>query len=160
MEEKWKRIYPNEPSDVEYMEVEKADSALVNNNIKVIFIFLGVVAVILSAIGLFSLVTLNIIKKMKEIGVRKVLGASVLNIVRKISKEFAVILAIASLLGSVGGYFLAQMFMASIWAYYVPIEIVTIIVSNLIVFIISALTIGGKVMKAARFNPVDTLRDE
>jgi putative ABC transport system permease protein len=52
------------------------------------------------------------------------------------------------------------MFMASIWAYYVPIEIVTIIVSNLIVFIISALTIGGKVMKAARFNPVDTLRDE
>jgi hypothetical protein len=42
MEEKWKRIYPNEPSDVEYMEVEKADSALVNNNIKVIFIFLGV----------------------------------------------------------------------------------------------------------------------
>jgi len=105
-------------------------------------------------------VTLNIIKKMKEIGVRKVLGASVLNIVRNISKEFAVILGIASLLGSVGGYFLAKMFMSSIWTYYVPIEFVTIILSVIILFIVSALTIGGKVVKAARFNPVDTLRDE
>ena len=125
-----------------------------------IFFYLGAVAVILSAIGLFSLVTLNIIKKMKEIGVRKVLGASVLNIAKNISKEFAVILAIASLLGSVGGYFLAKMFMASIWTYYVPIEFVTIILSVFILFIVSALTIGGKVLKAARFNPVDTLRDE
>ena len=52
------------------------------------------------------------------------------------------------------------MFMASIWAYYVPIEFVTIILSILIVFLVSALTIGGKVVNAARFNRVDTLRDE
>ena len=97
---------------------------------------------------------------MKEIGVRKVLGASVLNIVRNISKEFAVILAIACLLGSVGGYFLAEMFMASIWAYYVPIGISAFAISILILFFISGLTIGGKVLRAARFNPVDTLRDE
>ena len=131
-----------------------------NENIKVIFVFLGLVAIVLSAIGLFSLVTLNIIKKMKEIGVRKVLGASVLNIVRNISKEFAVILGIACLFGSVGGYFLTEMFMASIWTYYVPFELASIIASILVVVFVSAFTIGGKVVKAARYNPVDTLRDE
>ena len=160
MEEKWKIIFPDELSEVEYMEDEKADSALVNNNIKVINIFLGAVAIILSAIGLFSLVTLTIIKKMKEIGVRKVLGASVLNIAQNISKEFAIILSIASLLGSGLGYLMAKMLMSSIWTYYVPIHIVPILGSILIIFIVSGITIGSKVLRAASVNPVDTLRDE
>lgn len=160
MEDKWKIIFPDELSEVEYMEDEKADAALVNKNIKVMFIALGTIAVVLSAIGLFSLVTLNIIKKMKEIGVRKVLGASVLNIVRKISKEFVIILSIASFLGSVGGYFMAKLLMASIWAYYVPIGLATLLISVLILFIVSGFTISGKVLRAASVNPVDTLRDE
>lgn len=160
MDEKWKLIFPDELSEVEYMEDEKADSALVNYNIKVMFIFLGAVAVVLSAIGLFSLVSLNIIKKMKEIGVRKVLGASIGNIVKNISKEFIIILSLASMLGSIAGYFMAKMLMASIWTYYVPIGILVIVISVLILFVVSAITIGGKVIKAASFNPVDTLRDE
>lgn len=160
MDEKWKIIFPDELSEVEYMEDEKADAAQVNRNIKVMFIFLGAVAIVLSAIGLFSLVSLNIIKKMKEIGVRKVLGASIGNIVKNISKEFIIILSFASLLGSIGGYFMAKMLMSSIWTYYVPIGILVIIVSVLILFVVSGITIGGKVIKAASFNPVDTLRDE
>ncbi len=160
MEEKWKIIFPDELSEVEYMEDEKADAALVNYNIKVIFISLGVVALILSAIGLFSLVSLNIIKKMKEIGVRKVLGASIGNIVKNISKEFVIILSIASVLGSLGGYLMADMLMASIWTYYVPIEAAAFGVSIFILFLVSGITIGGKVIKAASINPAYTLRDE
>ena len=160
MEEKWKIIFPDELSEVEYMEDEKADAALVNYNIKVIFISLGVVALILSAIGLFSLVSLNIIKKMKEIGVRKVLGASISNIVKNISKEFIIILSISSVFGSVAAYFLVETFMASIWTYYVPIGYVAFVMSIIILFLVSGITIGGKVIKAASFNPVDTLRDE
>ena len=160
MDEKWKLIFPDELSEVEYMEEEKADAAQVNQNIKVMFIFLGIVAIVLSAIGLISLVTLNIIKKMKEIGVRKVLGASVLNIVRNISKEFVIILSIASLLGSILGYVMADWLMSSIWTYYVPIHIIPILGSILILFIVSGITISGKVLRAASVNPVDTLRDE
>jgi ABC-type antimicrobial peptide transport system permease subunit len=160
MEEKWKIIFPDELSEIEYMEDEKADAALVNKNIIVMFMTLGAIAVVLSAIGLFSLVTLNIIKKMKEIGVRKVLGASVLNIVRNISKEFVIILSIASLLGSGFGYLMAKMLMSSIWTYYVPIHIMPILGSILILFFVSGITISGRVFKAASVNPVDTLRDE
>ncbi|MCG8308620.1 MAG: ABC transporter permease [Cytophagales bacterium] len=160
MDEKWRVVFPDERSSVEYMEDERADAALVNNNIKEIFIFLGVVAIILSAIGLFSLVSLNIIKKMKEIGIRKVLGASKVNIAKNISREFVIILSIASVLGSVAGYFLTKMLMASIWTYYVPIGMAAFIASVFIIFFVSGITIGGKVLRTASFNPVDTLRDE
>lgn len=160
MDQTWKVIFPDELSEVEYMEEEKADGAQVNENIKAMFIFLGTVALVLSAIGLFSLVSLNIIKKMKEIGVRKVLGASVPNIIRNISKEFFIILSIASLLGSAGGYFMADMLMSSIWTYYVPIGFLAFVLSITILFFVSSVTIGGKVMRAASLNPAHTLRDE
>lgn len=160
MDEKYTKIFPDELSPVRYMEDEKAESAEINTNLKVVFIFLGAVAVVLSAIGLFSLVSLNIIKRMKEIGVRKVLGASVGNIVKNISKEFVIILSIASVLGSVGGYYLAEMLMASIWTYYVPIGGAAFGLSIFILFLVSGITIGGKVIRTASINPVYTLRDE
>ncbi len=160
MNEKWKMIFPDELSTVEYMEDEKAESAEVNANIMIIFVFLGAVAIVLSAIGLFSLVSLNIIKRMKEIGIRKVLGASIGNIVKNLSREFLFILSIASVLGSLGGYYMAEMLMASIWTYYVPIGLPAFIFSIIILFLISGITIGGKVFKTASVNPVNTLRDE
>ena len=157
---KWKALFPDELHTVRYMDRTRADSAEVNNNIKIIFVFLGIVATILSAIGLFSLVSLNVIKKMKEIGVRKVLGASLANIVNNISREFLIIFMISSVLGSAAAYFLADALMASIWTYYVPIGAIAFILSILVLLIISGLTIGGKVLRAATMNPAYTLRDE
>jgi ABC-type antimicrobial peptide transport system permease subunit len=160
MEKKWKVLFPDELSTVRYMDATRADSALVNNNIKIIFVFLGVVAAILSAIGLFSLVSLNVIKKMKEIGVRKVLGASLLNIINNISREFVIIFIIASVLGSVAAFYLADALMASIWTYYIPIGALAFVLSIILLMVISSVTISGKVLRAASMNPAYTLRDE
>lgn len=160
MEGKWKILFPDELSTVRYMDATRDDSTEVNNNIKIIFIFLGVVATILSAIGLYSLVSLNVIKKMKEIGVRKVLGASVVNIINNISREFVIIYMIASVLGSVAAYYLADALMASIWTYNVPVGASVFILSIFLLLLVSSLTIGGKVFRAASMNPAYTLRDE
>jgi ABC-type antimicrobial peptide transport system permease subunit len=123
-------------------------------------VFLGIVAMILSATGLFTLVSLNIIKKMKEIGVRKVLGASIVNITRIINTEFIIILLISSVLGCALGYFMVDLLMDSIWDYYQSTTTITFIVSVIVMFTISAITIGYKVFSAASMNPVNTLRDE
>ena len=82
------------------MEDLMAENVSVNTNIVKMFVFLGIVALMLSATGLFTLVSLNIIKKMKEIGIRKVFGASVGNIARIINYEFAIALLVASALGA------------------------------------------------------------
>jgi putative ABC transport system permease protein len=160
MEKKWKEVFPNRPYNGRYMDEEMAESANVNNNIVKMFVFLGIVAMMLSATGLFTLVSLNIIKRMKEIGVRKVLGASVGNIARVINTEFVIILLIASLLGSFLGAFLSDMLMDSIWDFYQSATVVTFIISVVILFSISAMTIGFKIYNTAKMSPVNTLRDE
>ena len=160
MQDEWKVVFPDRLSTVQTMDQERANMVEVNTNIQTMFLFLGLVAVILSAIGLFSLVSLNLNKRMKEIGIRKVLGASMPQITAKMSREFFIILIISSVLGSVAGYYLTEMLMASIWAYYVPASPLVFVLAIGTLLAIGALTIIGKVIKAATVNPAMILQDE
>ncbi|MBT1704014.1 ABC transporter permease [Chryseosolibacter indicus] len=160
MEASWKDVFPNRLYNGRVINEDMVEADTVNNNIVKMFGFLGAVALLLSATGLFTLVSLNIIKKMKEIGVRKVLGASIGNITRIINTEFVVILVIASLLGSTVSFLLVDALMGSIWKYYQSTTELTLIASVSIMFLISAIAIGYKVFSAASMNPVNTLRTE
>ena len=160
MEAKWKEIFPNRLYNG-YMLGEVIDRAeVVNGHMVKMYGFLGVIALMLSTTGLFTLVSLNIIRRTKEIGVRKVLGASAANITRIINTEFFVILLFASLIGSVFSYFAADLLMARLWKYYQSTTTQTFVVSITIMFVISAAVISYKVFTAASLNPVNTLRDE
>ena len=160
MELKWKAIFPDKIYVGNYMDEEMVKADTVNNNLVKMFVFLGIVALMLSATGLFTLVSLNIIKKMKEIGVRKVLGASVGNITRVINTEFIIILIISCALGAPLGWFMSNALMGSIWDYYQSVTITSMIISSSILIVVSAFSIGYKVYSAASTNPVNTLRDE
>jgi ABC-type antimicrobial peptide transport system permease subunit len=160
MEERWKEVYPNRKFASRFMDDENVEAITVNTNIVKMFVFLGVVAVLLSITGLFTLVSLNIIKRMKEIGVRKVLGASISNISRVINTEFAIILIVACALGVAGGYYMSGMLMSSIWKFYQNATVTTMVISSLIILVASALTVGMKTYNTARMNPVNVLRDE
>jgi len=160
MEKRWRELFPDRVYRSRYMDDVMAEAALTNNNIVTMFVFLGMVAMMLSATGLFTLVSLNIVKKMKEIGVRKVFGASAQNIARVINVEFVIALLIASLLGSYLGSSLSTSLMRSIWKYYQPVSAMALGLSVFVLFGISALTIGFKIYNAAKMNPMDTLRDE
>ncbi len=160
MGEKWKELFPNRIYNGRFMDAEIVEANTVNNNIVIMFVFLGTVALLLSATGLFTLVSLNIIKKMKEIGVRKVLGASVANLARVINLEFAIILLFSCVIGAFAGAWMAGMLMKSIWKYYLDATAVTMIVSAVILLVVSALSIGYKVYSTTRLNPANVLRDE
>jgi putative ABC transport system permease protein len=160
MEAKWKEIFPNRLYNGNMLGGNAAEAEEVNKNIMTMYMFLGVIALMLSATGLFTLVSLNIIKRTKEIGVRKVLGASIGNITRIINTEFFVILIVSSLTGSILSYFAVDLLMDSIWDYYLSTTTMTFVVSISIMFIVSALVVGYKVFLAASMNPVNTLRDE
>ncbi len=160
MEAKWKLLFPNRLYNGRYMNEEMVESNITNQNIVIMFVFLGTVAMLLSATGLFTLVSLNIIKKMKEIGVRKVLGASIGNLAKVINAEFVIILLIASVLGGFLGTYMAGMLMQSIWKYYQTATMTSVAISAAILFVTSALSIGYKVYSTARLNPANVLRDE
>jgi len=156
----WNKIFPNRLYNGRTLDENMQQVEEVNTNIVYMFGVMGVITLLLSATGLFTLVSLNIIKRMKEIGVRKVLGASVSNIARIINKEFVIILILASGLGAWAGYVQSDLIMGSIWRYYQGPNALTFIISIVLLFIISFIAIGYKVFKAAIMNPVESLKDE
>jgi ABC-type antimicrobial peptide transport system permease subunit len=160
MESKWKEIFPNRVYNGRMLAMDLQEVSEVNTNLVKMFVFLGAIALLLSSTGLFSLVSLNIIKRMKEIGVRKVLGASIGNITRIVNTEFVIILCGASILGSVLSYYLADWLMSTIWSYYQSTTVYAFGLSIAVMFLISATTICYKVFSAASMNPVKTLRSE
>ncbi len=160
MREKFKALYPDRLYQGNPQYDTLAEGVLINKNITVMFTFLAVIATLLSAIGLFTLVSLNILKKMKEIGVRKVLGASIPNIINTINKDSYFILIIASILGSAMAWFAVEILMESIWAYFMPMNVLILLVATAILLGVSSITIGFKVLQAALANPVVALKDE
>ncbi len=160
MEKKWKEVFPNVVYTGQMIDQELAETNEINTNIVKMFVFLGFFAILLSATGLYTLVSLNILKKMKQIGVRKVLGASMINIVRVINLEFVIILSVAAIIGGVGGYFATDTIMDSIWDYYKKLDIIGFTISIAIMFGVGVIAVAYKTISTASMNPTKTLRDE
>lgn len=161
MENTWSELIPDRPINVFTHENQVLGEAKdVNVSILQMFLFLAVIAVILSAIGLFTLVSINIQSRTKEIGIRKVLGASVVRITTLINKPFLIIVGLASILGAGSGVVLAGGLMGTIWTYHVTPNIISGLIPVLVILLVALISISGKVMKAAQRNPVESLRYE
>jgi len=160
MELIYREMFPERIPNIRLMDEQVVLSNEINNNILKMFIFLETTALLLSATGLFSMVSLNIVSKMKEIGVRKVLGASATHIARVINLEFVIILLIASVLGGYAGAGMANLLMDSIWDYFQYTTLITTIVGGAVMLLTCSLTIGYKVVKTIKLNPSHILRSE
>ncbi len=99
-------------------------------------------------------------KELKEIGIRKIQGASVPLIVYLVSRKYLIILLIASVAGSAAGYYLSIGLMDSIWDYFVKIGAGILIAASMIMIVATLLTISFKVIRAALRNPAESLRYE
>ena len=160
MKEAWKKVSPNTLYNGQFSDGNMYATQMINTNAVRIFGFIGIIAALMSATGLFALVALNILKKMKEIGVRKVLGASAGNIARVINREFVVMLLIASVLGGALGYFMIDKMMDAIWEYYLPVNVITLGICVGVLFAVAFATVGYKTIATAFMNPVNTLREQ
>ena len=160
MEAKWKEVFPNTVYYGRWVDEELEETNEINANIVTMFGFLVVFSTLMTCIGMYSLVSLNIVKRMKEIGVRKVLGASLLNIVGVINFEFIINLAVATVAGAGAGYLMADILMASIWKYYLQVGLLSLGLSALVLIVIAAISVSFKTVSTASLNPTKTLRDE
>ena len=160
MESEWQRLIPSLPYSGRYQEDTMSEAKYINASIKKIFVFLALSATLLSLIGLYNLISLNIISRTKEIGIRKVLGASIMNIAIKINRAFAVILVLSTGLGCVGGYYMTDALMDSIWANHLDFELFNYVGAFLGMIIIAAITVSWRIYSAATTNPATLLRYE
>ncbi len=157
----WKKEFPDKAFMAEFQEeLMMGNFRGLNNNMKNIFLFLTVLGGVLSIAGIYALSTLHIEKKTKEIGIRKALGGSIENIVGLMSRDFVIILSLAAVIGGVGGYFLSNVLLGQIYAYHIQVKLLAVVLGVVIVCLSGLATTSTNIFRAARVNPVKSLRDE
>jgi len=160
MKESWKKLFPNTLYPGRLMEHDMVMALEHFDSVVILYTFLGLVAIIMSVSGLYSLVSLNLQKRTKELGIRKILGAPLPHMIVQASKLFLIIMVISSVIGSLLGSVMVNGLMGSIWEYYVAINFQVLMFAMGILFVIALATIGYKIRKVAVTNPVDSLRYE
>ena len=160
MKEKWNQLYPNILYQGEIQNPQVYLSELLSYNMAVMNMFLAVTALVLSSIGLYTMISLTIIRRRKEIGVRKVLGASIQSMILLINRGFFLILLGSVIIGSIGGAYLSEMFLSLMFVLHSKVGVTTVLFSGGLVMISGLATIGFKVYKSATLNPVKSLRYE
>lgn len=160
MEAQWRQIFPTRLYNGYMMSQRLQDTTSLSMSITSGYTFVGAIALLLSVTGLYALVSLNMTRRLKEIGIRKIVGASIAGIAQKVNREFIVILGVASLLGSYAGNMWCNVLMSSIWKYYQPVGWWTFTSAVIVMLAASLGAIAYRVITIARTNPVNTLRDE
>jgi putative ABC transport system permease protein len=122
--------------------------------------FSASLAIVLSCLGLFGLVSLNVTAKKKDFSIRKVLGAGNLEMAKGVNQQYIWILIIATIIGAPLSYFVMVAFLDSVYEYHVPVTIWSISTGVVLIFIVAFTTVSSLVVQVIRDNPVDALRTE
>lgn len=156
----WQKLFPLQPYRAFYQNEVKADAYRTSANIATVFTWFAVVSILLTATGLFALVSLTVVKRTKEIAIRKVSGAKPSHIMALISRGYYWIFILAALLGCYGGWVLNKLLLDLIYKVNAGVENDSLFTAVLVLLVITLITTGIKVWEAVRTNPVKMLRTE
>ncbi len=158
IESTWKKIDRVHPFEAKFYDeaIEEAYSEF-SAMIKIIG-FLAFLAISIASMGLFGMVVFTTETRLKEIGIRKVMGASSGNLVFLLSRGFLTLLSIAALIALPVTYVFFENVVLRRFPYHTPVQIAELLVGLLAVLLIAFLMIGSQTLKAARSNPVKVLK--
>ncbi|MFD1768435.1 ABC transporter permease [Sphingobacterium suaedae] len=159
VEQLWKKVNPKASVPASYLDENTQNMYKSEQRLAQIIIGGAVVAIVISCLGLFGLALLMINRRIKEIGIRKVLGSSVTNIVILLSKDFIKLMAVAFVIAAPLAWWMMNNWLQS-FAYRIPIAWWMFVVAGLLTLVIAVATISWQTLRAAMANPVDSLRDE
>lgn len=159
VEAAWRKLNPNEPLEYSFLDDDFQKNYEADNRLSLIVRNFTIIAILISCLGLFGLATFSAEQRTKEIGIRKVLGASVQSIVGLLSKEFLLLVVIAIVIASPLAWWAMNKWLQN-FAYRTSIEWWVFVVAALIAVLIALLTISSQAIKAALANPVKNLRTE
>jgi putative ABC transport system permease protein len=159
IEKTWKELAPGQPFQYSFLDSAFENMYSSEQRLGRIFAIFAGLAIIIACLGLFALTAFTAEQRTKEIGIRKVLGASVSSIVVLLSKEFGKLIVIAFVIAAPLSWFAVHWWLES-YTYKTHISIVIYILSGTASFLVAWLTMGYQSIKAATANPVQSLRSE
>lgn len=155
----WKEINPNTPFESIFLSENVKQQYEADERTLSIITTFTIIAILISCLGLYGLSIYVAERRVKEIGIRKVLGATVTGIVGMLSKDFIKLVAIAFVISIPVGYYLMEKWLEN-FAYKMELNITVFVIAGLVSLAIAWLTIGFESIKAAMGNPVDSLKNE
>ncbi len=159
MEQKWKAVGPDEPFEFTFLNEDFQKNYKAEQQMAMIVRAFTGTAILISCLGLFGLAAFSVQQRTKEIGVRKVLGASVTSIVTLVSKDFIKLVGIAMVLAFPLAWYAMNRWLDD-FAYRITVPWWVFIVSAVLAVLIAFLTVSSQAIKAAFMNPVNSLRNE
>jgi putative ABC transport system permease protein len=155
----WKTIIPDESFQYSFLDDDFAALYKSEQNLQRVLGLFTVLSIFIACLGLFGLAAFTIRQRFKEIGIRKVIGASIFSIVSLLSKEFLKLVFISILIASPVAWFTVNKWLQN-FAYQMSISWWTFIIVGISAILIAVATISFQAIKAAVANPVKSLRTE
>ena len=159
MEKKWKEFLPNQPFEYTFMDEQFDAMYRAEQRVGKIFGVFTTLAVFIGCLGLFGLAAYTAEQRTKEIGIRKVLGATAPGIIKLLMKEFVILIAIANVIAWPVAYFIMNGWLKD-FAYRISIGVWIFLAAGVATLCIALLTVVFQATKAALMDPVDALRYE
>jgi len=159
LEQTYKSFDPGNTAEYHFLDQNFAnqyEAEQKQGNLSLVF---TVLAVILSLVGLFGLVSFTVQQLTKEIGIRKVLGASLFNIVQLLSGSYLKLVAIAACIALPVSWFIMDRWLSD-FAYRIPLQVGVFIAAGCLCAVLALLTLGVQGLKAGLVNPINSLRAE
>ncbi|SEL52350.1 ABC transporter permease [Parapedobacter koreensis] len=155
----WKKVNPRATDGASYLDENTDNQYRRDQRFTNIIISGATLAILISCMGLFAIALLSINRRVKEIGVRKVLGASVAGIIVLLSRDFIKMVGIAFVIGAPVAWWAANKWLES-FAYRIDVNAGLLILGGAIVLLVALATVITQSLRAALANPVESLRDE
>jgi putative ABC transport system permease protein len=156
---KWNQLLPNQSFHYTFLDETFDRLYKADERINTIFTSFAVIAILISCLGSFGLAAYMTERRTKEVGIRKVMGASVPGILFLLSKEFTKWVLIANVIAWPLAYYFMNKWLQT-FAYRVEISVWIFLLSGCIALFIALFTVGYQAIKAARSNPIKSLRYE
>ena len=156
---KWKAIAPSQPFDYSFMDDDFNKLYTAEQRTANVFITFAVLAILIACLGLFGLVTYAAEQRIREIGIRKVLGASVSNIAGMLSTDFLKLVIISAAIAFPLAWWAMNKWLQG-FAYRVNIHWWVFVIAGILALLIALITVSFQAIKAAIANPVKSLRME
>jgi len=155
----WRKFDPADPLEYTFLDEDFQKNYEADNRLASTVSYFTVIAILISCLGLFGLAAFSAEQRIKEIGVRKVLGAKVITIVSLLSVDFLKLIIIAIVIASPIAWWVMNNWLQG-FAYKQPIDWGIFAYTTAIAIVLGLLTIGSQAIKAAMANPVKSLRSE
>ena len=159
LKKKWRQLFPTAAFDSFFLDESFAAMYQTEERLEKILTSFAVMAILISCLGLFGLAAYMTEKRTKEVGIRKVLGASIFRLVFLLSNEFSKWVLVANIIAWPLAYYFMNRWLQT-FAFRTTIGAGVFLLSGLAALAIALLTVGYQSIKAARANPVDSLRYE